>query len=103
MCMEAKPEAIALETEFANNLIAIENLNQRNRNLFLELVKLYHGVGRGDIVVYKGVDYKIDVIEYHDCVEYYRERQPWVHAFKQKKDGGWGIASQCLYTGWKKK
>ena len=53
------------------------------------------GVHVGDIVLRKGVEYRVTKVETW-------ANPPWLYGVPKKKDGPWGIQKKCLYKEWSK-
>lgn len=100
--MTGLTEADVLENKYFDNTRNIEVLTKRNREIILSLVKLFHGVSSGDIVLYKGKECKVSYVEIRGWSVYDRTHKPWVHGFVKNKDGSWGKADRCLYSEWER-
>jgi len=55
------------------------------------------GVSIGDIVVRKGVQYRVCEIDVH-----WAHSPPWLKGNQKLKNGEWGTAERNLYNEWKK-
>lgn len=97
-------EVTTLENEYAENIVEIGCLEQRNDNIIQDLIKLCHGVSVGDIVVHKGNEYLVTKLEtLGEWGKGDRTRNPWAHGKSKVKDGGWGKQEHCLYGEWERK
>jgi hypothetical protein len=93
-------DAGVLENEYFNNVKTVESLRERNQNIIVSLVKLYHGISVGDVVIHRGSEYKITRLGIHDWSIYDRDHKPWVYATPKNKNGEWSKADYCMYSEW---
>lgn len=71
----------------------IETLNTSIRKTKLEIFVLEKGVTVGDIVLSKGIEYRVTHIDV---------RYDWLTGNPKKKDGSFGVAERHLYSHWTK-
>ena len=99
-------ETEGLEQELKANLEKIEQIRalippivSRNGEIIIELIRIFHHVSAGDVVMSRGKEYKIEHVELR-WSDYEKTAKPWVYGFTKKKDGSWGTQSHCLYGNW---
>lgn len=66
------------------------------------LIYLCHRVRVGDVVRWKGKEYKIQRFDTHTWNDWSRRSRPWVYGYPKKKDGEWGSNPRCLYAEWER-
>jgi len=93
-----------LEKELEENRLEIQGLEARNAEITKQLIKAFHGIEVGDIVLHKGNEYQVKRIEIlRPWSVYEQTHKPWVYGYAKKKDNTWGcLRARCLYTEWVK-
>ena len=92
-----------LEKELEENRLEIQGLEARNADITKQLIKAFHSIEVGDVVLHKGNEYQIQRVEIlrHWGV-YEQTHKPWVYGYAKQMDGAWGRQAYCLYVEWVK-